>query len=244
MGEEEKVAEAESNMPTETTEQSFLENVAKALGRSQPLTDAPARTEAGPPAFWREQRFEADEPLQYFTKNLEALSGRVSVVGGALEASRQVNAWLDELKAKTVILWDHPELRQYVNIGRTDITVQYWSGDQSSRVLITAAEEADVGITWADYAIGYSGTLALLSGPNKGRSVSLLPPSHIAVFKKSNLVPTMSYVIRDLNELAGTGKLPATIDFITGPSRTSDIEMDLSIGVHGPYRVWTIVIDE
>jgi L-lactate dehydrogenase complex protein LldG len=66
---------------------------------------------------------------------------------------------------------------------------------------------------------------------------------HIAIFKKENLVPTMSTVMTDIMERRGTNNIPAAVDFITGPSRTSDIEMDLSIGVHGPVKVWTIVLD-
>ena len=50
--------------------------------------------------------------------------------------------------------------------------------------------------------------------------------------------------MENLMERRCTQKVPAAIDFITGPSRTSDIEMDLSIGVHGPVKVWTIVIEQ
>lgn len=225
-------------------EQTFLQNIAKALGREKPLSSAPKREDVGPPVFWKEQKFEENEPLDLFKKNLEALTGRVELVKNADEASRQIETWLAELNAKSVILWDHPELKQYVSLKTDGRTISYWSDNQSPENLKNLAEKADVGITWADYAIGYSGTMALLNGPGKGRSVSLLPPTHIAVFKKHQLVPTMSSVISDLASRFGTDRMPTFIDFITGPSRTSDIEMDLSIGVHGPYRVWTIVIDE
>lgn len=224
-------------------ERNFLRTVAKALGRPEPLTKAPARAEAGPPSFWREQKFEANEPFDSFKRNLEALTGRVALAADAAEATRIVTDWLQELNAKSVIMWDHPELKSYIRLEAAGIKLDYWSPARSEQELTKAAAEADAGITWADYAIGYSGTLALLNGPGKGRSVSLLPPTHIAVFRKSNLVPTMSSVMRDLTEAIGTRELPSVVDFITGPSRTSDIEMDLSIGVHGPYRVWTVVID-
>ena len=62
--------------------------------------------------------------------------------------------------------------------------------------------------------------------------------------RAGNIVPTMSTVMRHLIDRRGQGSLPSAVDFITGPSRTSDIEMDLSIGVHGPFRVWAIVIDD
>lgn len=225
-------------------EQEFLHNIAKVLGRKEPLTDAPAREEVGPPAFWKEQKFETSQPLEMFKNNMEALSGRVHIARDSQEVSLQIKLWLQELNAKAVIMWDHPELKEYVRIEDANVKIDYWTPGQPGKKLIEAAEKADVGITWADYAIGYTGTLALFGQPFQGRAVSLLPPTHIAIFKKSNLVATMSTVMRDLINRKGKNNLPTAVDFITGPSRTSDIEMDLSIGVHGPYRVWTIIVDD
>ena len=224
-------------------EQAFLSHVAKVLGREKPLKTAPKRDEVGPPVFWKEQKFDIDQPLEFFKKNLEGLTGRVYVAKDNADAGQQIKLWLEELQAKRVIMWDHKELKDIVRLEETGIKVDYWSTDRSQEQLVTAAEQADVGITWVNYAIGYTGTLALFSSPTQGRSVSLLPTVHIAVFKKDLLVPTMSTVMKDLMERRGRKDVPAAIDFITGPSRTSDIEMDLSIGVHGPVKVWTIVIE-
>lgn len=222
----------------------FLQTVAKALGRDKVLTEVPKRKEVGPPAFWHEQKFENSQPLEMFKSNIEALTGKVAIVKNGGEATNQIKLWLKVLNAKTVILWDHPELLKYVNIKELGISTQLWNKDKSRRELIEIAEQADVGITWVNYAIGYTGSLALFNSPTTGRSVSLLPPTHIAVMKKTDIVPTMSSVMRNLIERCGNGELPSTIDFITGPSRTSDIEMDLSIGVHGPFRVWAVVIED
>lgn len=225
-------------------EQGFLNQVARVLGRDKPLTTAPKRDEVGPPLFWKEQTFDINQPLDFFKLNLENLTGRVYVAKDDQEASQQIKLWLEELQAKRVIMWDHKELKNVVNLEDTGIHLDYWSPDRHQDELIIAAEQADVGITWVDYAIGYTGTLALFSGPTQGRSVSLLPTVHLAVFRKDNLVPTMSTVMKNLMERRNTKNVPAAIDFITGPSRTSDIEMDLSIGVHGPVKVWAIIIEE
>ena len=221
----------------------FLQTIAKALGRDKVLTAAPERKEVGPPAFWREQKFEAEQPLTLFKTNLEALTGKVAIVNNGVEATEQIKLWLEVLNAKTAIVWDHPELRKHIEFSRLGVKTELWNSDKSRQELIEIAEQADVGITWVNYAIGYTGTVALFNGANTGRSVSLLPPTHIAVMHKSDIVPTMSTVMRHLIEQRGQGKLPSVVDFITGPSRTSDIEMDLSIGVHGPFRMWDVVID-
>lgn len=220
----------------------FLQTVAKALGRDKALTVAPARQEAGPPAFWREQQFENTQPLALFKANLEALTGKVVIARDGAEATNQIKLWLKVLNAKSAILWDHPELRKYLDPMQLGVKTAFWNQERSRQELIAIAEQADVGITWVDYAIGYTGTVALFNGPATGRSVSLLPPTHIAVMRQSDIVPTMSTVMRDLLARCGQGNLPSAVDFITGPSRTSDIEMDLSIGVHGPVRIWTVVI--
>ncbi|MDF2569706.1 MAG: lutC 1 [Sporomusa sp.] len=221
----------------------FLQTVAKALGRDKVLTKSPNRDEVGPPTFWREQKFENKQPLELFKANLEALTGKVALVRDGIEATNQIKLWLKVLNAKSAILWDHPQIHKYIDPSLLGVKTIFWNNEKSRRDLIDIAEQADVGITWVDYAIGYTGTVALFNGPTTGRSVSLLPPTHIAVMKESDIVPTMSTVMRQLVERRGQGNLPSSVDFITGPSRTSDIEMDLSIGVHGPFRIWTVVIE-
>lgn len=226
------------------SEQDFLSVVAKALGRDTPAKERPTRQEVGPPDFWREDEDIKQRAFELFKNNLEALSGRVVVAKNQDEVICQVNEWLAELKAERIICWEHEELKKILPANSLKATVTYWNGDKSRAEMIQQAAQADVGITWINYAIAYTGTMAVFSGPNTGRSVSLLPPTHIGIFRHSQLVPTMSYVIRHLIDLRGNNQLPTAVNFITGPSRTSDIEMDLSIGVHGPYRTWAVILEE
>ena len=230
-------------MQNRTTRQEFISRVATALNRKSPLENKPPQADIGPPAFWQEQSFEDCDLADLFKTNLEALTGRVAFASTAEEVTNKIQTWLDEINAKSIILWDHEELRRYVDTTKLNVNSIVWDSNLPRKDLFALAEQADAGITWVNYAIGYTGSLALFNSPVQGRSVSLLPPTHIAVFKKSDIVPTMSHVIRHLTERRKAGQLPSVVDFITGPSRTSDIEMDLSIGVHGPFRVWTIVID-
>ncbi|MEG6616809.1 lactate utilization protein [Peptococcaceae bacterium 1198_IL3148] len=225
-------------------EQDFINTVARALGRSEPLKHAPQRDIVGPPDFWQEDEEIRKHSLELFKKNLEGLSGRVVIAQSAAEVQQQVKTWLTELEAKNVICWDHGDLKELLQPETLGVNVQLWNDGHSSKELIDVAARADVGITWINFGIAYTGSMAVLSGARTGRSVSLLPPTHIGICKRSQIVPTMTSVIKHLVDLRGQGHLPATINFITGPSRTSDIEMDLSIGVHGPYRTWVIVLDE
>lgn len=227
------------------SQENFLTHVAQALGREQPSTTAPERSEVGPPAFWKEDEPIKGKMLELFVENLETLGGRVYLAKTRDEVSQKLIEWLKELEAKKAICWNDEELKNILETSKLPIEVYYWDANQHTQEeLIQLAAQAQVGITWVNYAIAYTGTMAVFSGTGSGRSVSLLPPTHIAIFSRKQLVPTMSTVMRDLIELHGTDKLPSGVSFITGPSRTSDIEMDLSIGVHGPYRTWVVIVDE
>jgi L-lactate dehydrogenase complex protein LldG len=93
-----------------------------------------------------------------------------------------------------------------------------------------------VGLTSAEAAFAETGSIVVSSGPTRSRMVSLLPPIHIA------LVPT-SKLTADIFTWAATrqGDLPANTVFISGPSKTADIEMTLVKGVHGPKRFIVIL---
>jgi L-lactate dehydrogenase complex protein LldG len=96
----------------------------------------------------------------------------------------------------------------------------------------------DVGVSTAQAAIAETGTLVLDSASERHRLVSLVPPVHIAVVNASAIVETLS----DALTLLQKGKeISPAITFITGPSRTADIELTLTIGVHGPQELYVIV---
>jgi L-lactate dehydrogenase complex protein LldG len=99
----------------------------------------------------------------------------------------------------------------------------------------------DVGVTTAQLAIAETGTLVLESDRERHRLVSLVPPVHIALVKAENIVPTLGDAFSVVRRDAG---LSRAITFITGPSRTADIELTLSIGVHGPKDLYVIVQEE
>ena len=95
----------------------------------------------------------------------------------------------------------------------------------------------DVGISNAQAAIAETGTLVLDSDCERHRLVSLVPPVHIAVVNASAIVETLS----DALTLIQKKEISPAITFITGPSRTADIELTLAIGVHGPQELYVIV---
>jgi L-lactate utilization protein LutC len=97
---------------------------------------------------------------------------------------------------------------------------------------------AAVGVTGATAAIAETGTLAMLSGPGRPRAASLLPPTHVAIVRPADLCASMGEFF---TARAGDIAASACCYFISGPSRTADIELTLTLGVHGPGRVCVIL---
>ncbi|MDP2706624.1 MAG: lactate utilization protein C [Burkholderiales bacterium] len=107
-----------------------------------------------------------------------------------------------------------------------------------------AAAEADlVGITGCFCAVAETGTLMLLSGPDTPPGASLLPETHIAVVNVNRIVPGMEEAWALLRAERG-GVMPRAVTFLSGPSRTADIEQTVTLGAHGPYRVHIVLITE
>ncbi len=105
-----------------------------------------------------------------------------------------------------------------------------------------APVDADlVGITGCFCAIAETGTLMMLSGPDTFASASLLPETHIAVVPASRVVAGMEDGFELLR--SERGEPPRAINFISGPSRTGDIEQTIVLGAHGPYRVHLVIVD-
>jgi L-lactate dehydrogenase complex protein LldG len=131
---------------------------------------------------------------------------------------------------KRVLSWNHDRL-------------PYKCGTVLTGAVLGAAPvveqaRADVGVTGCHAAIAETGSLALISGPGCSRTVSLLPPVHVALVRRADLVATMGEFFTTHADAMASA---ANCTFVTGPSRTADIELSLTIGVHGPGKVAVIL---
>jgi L-lactate dehydrogenase complex protein LldG len=105
-----------------------------------------------------------------------------------------------------------------------------------------------VGVTGAFAGIAETGTLMLLSGPHSPTRNNFLPDNHIVVLRADQVVPTYEEGwsrLRALKTLTdGRFTMPRTVNFITGPSRTADIELKMELGAHGPRRLHILIVDD
>ncbi|SES93227.1 L-lactate dehydrogenase complex protein LldG [Oceanobacillus limi] len=115
--------------------------------------------------------------------------------------------------------------------------VHVWNSEKGKDNQVFA-ESADVGITFSDITLAESGTVTLFNDKNNGRSISLLPKTYIALIPKETIVPRMTQAAQIIQKAYKEGHaVPSCISFITGPSNSADIEMNLIVGVHGPIKV-------
>ncbi len=106
--------------------------------------------------------------------------------------------------------------------------------------------DAQVGISGANFAIAETGTVGIVTNEGNADLATTLPPVHVAVFGIDKLVATLDDAVAILRMLArsGTGqRMTSYVNWITGPSRSADIEQSLTIGVHGPKEMHCVVID-
>ena len=220
--------------------------------RTEFLQSIRHRTQAGrykpthaPDVAWTREPGESehieDLPAR-FIEELEALGGHGKRVENLDEASAYVLALAREREANLLVRWDVDELEELgidAPLAETGVEVAVWRALDDFKEV---AGRADIGLSTAAWAIAETGTLVLEGGSGKGRTVTLLPPTYVAVVPVERILRTVPEAIE---KYAGSyaGALPANVCFHTGPSRSGDIEMALFIGMHGPGDVHVILVD-
>ncbi len=114
---------------------------------------------------------------------------------------------------------------------------------QEQRVSIReSCINADVGLTGVDHAVAETGSVVLLPRRGVSRLVSLLPPVHLAVVRRGEVLPGLDelFALQRLDHIEGG--LGSYLNIITGPSRSADIEYTLVTGVHGPGEVHMVLL--
>ena len=98
------------------------------------------------------------------------------------------------------------------------------------------------GVSHAFAGVAETGTLALVSGPDNPTSLNFLPDNHIVVLDAADLLGDIEAVWSRARDAYGRGGMPRVVNFVTGPSRSGDIEQTLILGAHGPRRLHVILV--
>lgn len=173
-----------------------------------------------------------------FEKRASAASTEIFRVKTAIEAQEVVTNLAKFTNAKKIVTVDSP-LQSAASINKQlesmGIAVYTDVADIAEH-----AESADIGISTVEFGIAESGSVCMDGYAFESRLVSMLPPIHIAFMNSNNIVLGITEAFEIISKVYDRGY----ISFITGPSRTADIERVLTIGVHGPSRFILIAIDE
>ena len=202
---------------------------------------APTHAYRGAPDFWNELQWDEEQRIQAFTDNFVSVGAHIARMSNMEEAAQFISNKAHELSAKYVIRQNEQTLADLgLEEQLPDVQISVWNSTADVDWKARAAE-ADIGVVMADYATAYTGSVTVLSSPEKGRSVSLLPTVLILIIPVERLHTRLGETLSRFDE-AGRARLPAGIHFISGPSRSSDIENDLTIGVHGPGIVYGLIV--
>lgn len=120
-----------------------------------------------------------------------------------------------------------------------------WDGQSMLKTSSGPAREPDqVSVTGAFAGVAETGTLMLHSGPEGPTTLNFLPENHVVVLRSSQVVGAYEEGWARLRKAFGNGTMPRTLNMISGPSRTGDIEQKIELGAHGPRRLHVIIVED
>ena len=177
--------------------------------------------------------------LGRFAERLEAVAGRLVVVRDPGEAGRTIQRILTASGARRVAVSDAATVLPLAREACAAAGATLLEDPPTGELF-----DCDVGISSAQWGIAETGSLVLESRSERHRFVSLIPRVHIALLPADRICETLGEALERTREDGEAGTVPsAAVTLVTGPSRTSDIELTLAIGVHGPEELHVIVLE-
>ena len=241
-----------------STKAEFLARIREQVGRAPARFAAetarrPQHPAAEAESIRRELAERWPETLDVFRREFEGVAGvfhRVASIDMVPDAVAHIAR---EREARGLVAWHAAALGADLGpaLGARGLDVHQMparepTSDVERQRLRSIAARVDLGLTGVDLAVAETGTLVLVSGAGRPRSTSLLPPCHIAVFDRTALLESLRQVgvFLEAWHADPASARGGAINFITGPSRTADIELTLTRGVHGPKEVHAIFVEQ
>jgi L-lactate dehydrogenase complex protein LldG len=184
-----------------------------------------------------------EDLVERFAAEVDAVGGQSYIVPDMAAAGVALHRLLEEAGARSAVCWQH-ELLDRLGVAQLLAAPGVTVHDYASLSALPTAEQrrivlaCDIGITSCDLAIAETGTLVVCSRRGQERVTSLLPPFYVAIVERKQIVPDLIDALPHLSSLAA---LPSNVTLITGPSKTGDIELQLTTGVHGPGK-WRVIV--
>jgi L-lactate dehydrogenase complex protein LldG len=205
-----------------------IDSVRLALGR-----EPGAPVQARPPILPPRAADTLDHEVDRLLKEVSALSGTAARLNSG-DVGASLQRLVEQEGVRRATCWSTPRLSELDVEGHLRACGVEIVAPQADK---HALAQCDLGVTEAAFALPETGTLGLLSSPEKPRGVSLLPRVHLAMVARSAFRA-------DLHQLFADAKVHPYLILISGPSRTADIELTVTLGVHGPRAVHVWVLDD
>ena len=174
--------------------------------------------------------FTSDELLARFLGELAALGVEAHVETNDSCVRERIRAIMADVENPLAFAWDAAWLPYGVGDIMPNTVLGSSPRDDQAR--------AGIGVTGSDGAIAETGSVVVLAGEGRPRAASLLPPVHLAIVKRNDLRFAMGEYFRERADAIASA---SSCMVVTGPSRTADIELTLTLGVHGPGKVIVVV---
>ena len=175
-----------------------------------------------------------------FCGKLESLSGNAEIVEDDNDLNICIEKIFEKTKSNSFFGWDAEYLIPVYKI------LEKKGYNRNKKTGKMSQSKCDIGITLADYAISETGSIVVYNNKVQCRNASLIVPVHIAILPKERLVKNIFdlfvIICNDYEVLEDVRELSNCISIITGPSRTADIELNLTLGVHGPKELYVLIV--
>ncbi|MEC0985380.1 lactate utilization protein C [Bacillus safensis] len=230
---------------------SFLSHIHHQLGKNSSPTASIQRPEWRHQVQWETNgSLSKDELVEQLKKQCQQIHTRV-VETTPEEAPSVLRLLMTEYGEGAVMtsrdrrFEEYGFLPMFDSLQQEGISITSWNTDASREEKLRQAEQAKYAVVFSDYTLAESGTVVLSSHQGQGRALHFLPMMYIVCIEKSSIVPRMIQAVSALNRSVEEGEqAKGAIHFISGPSNSADIEMNLVVGVHGPVQAVYLLIDE
>jgi L-lactate dehydrogenase complex protein LldG len=176
-----------------------------------------------------------------FIEEVTKVNGSAKVVESEGKIRNSIMRLVEEHGSTSFTIWESDLLKK-INLKEflERKGLKFASPDEKEEVATV-----DIGITEADFAIADMGTLVLIANDRQPRSVSLIPPIHAAILRPNVIFRDIHHLFAFLSDsiakVRSIEEITSCMTFITGPSKTADIELTLTLGVHGPKELFVLV---
>ncbi len=186
----------------------------------------------------------SEQVIDVFKQKYESLAGHVHFAESGPQVISAIKDIIDNVPVNRIACAGLQEDLQTSIEQKLGPSIEFIKAPFNRSDLPHLIDTAEIGISYADFAIAEAGALVEFSTNDEVRLVSTLPRTHICIVQSDQILMTLEEAAPRLRQAFTENEQGCVATFISGPSRTGDIEMILTLGVHGPEVSHVIVLEE